>query len=73
MPTWEDIALEVTMSSIGVKCTYMTNLVKWSRIYYDWLIWYHLCAMWTSGRVSALQLLVQSPVVEITVYAADET
>ena len=41
------------------------------------LIWHHLCAIWTVGsivefRLCNLWLLVQSPVVEIMVYTADE-
>ena len=34
-PTWEDMALEVTLSSVWVKCTYEMHLVKWSGIYHD--------------------------------------
>ena len=52
--TWEDVALEVTVFFVGVKCTSKTHLVKYSLIYYDWLIWHRSCVLWLGGRVSVL-------------------
>ena len=50
-PTWEDVAPVVTVSTVGIKRTFKTHQVKWSRIYCDKLIWHHVCAIWTGGPV----------------------
>ena len=35
MSTWEDVSFEVTVSSVGIKRTFKTHLVRWSHIYHD--------------------------------------
>ena len=47
--------------------TFKTHQLKWFHIYHDWLIWHHLCVMWTGGsvvesRLCFLWLLVIAPV-----------
>ena len=58
--TWEDMALEVTLSSVGVKCTYKT--FGWVVVHLPWLVNLALLVCnvgwWLSGRVSALPSVV---------------
>ena len=74
-PTWEDVAPEVTVSSVGIKHTFKAHQVELSRIYYDKLIWHGLCAMYIGGSVLEFWLCIQvrSPVGEITLCIANET
>ena len=57
---WEEVALEVTVSSVGIKRIFKTHQVKWSHIYHDWLIWHRSCVMWIGCPVvvSALHSVV---------------
>ena len=48
---WRSWDALVTVSSVGIKHTFKTQQVKWSRINHDKLIWHHLCAMWIGGSV----------------------
>ena len=69
--TWEDVAPEVAVYSLGN--TYLQDTLGLVVVHrhYDKLIRHLLCMIWTGFCI--LWLLVRSPVVEITVCTADET
>ena len=57
--SWEDMALEVTVSSVkSMDVTYMTHQVNWPRNCYDELKWRRLCAMWISSSVVEFRLCI---------------
>ena len=69
---WEDVALEVTVSSVFKKNTCKTYQVKFSYIYHDYLICHRLCPIWTDSpvigfRLCILWFLFRCLVVEIAV------
>ena len=56
-PTWEDVAPEVTVSSVGN--TYLQDTLGQvvAHFHHDKLIWHHLCVIWTGGPVVEFRLL----------------
>ena len=76
--TWEYLAPERTVSSVGNKRTFRAHLVKWLRIYDDKLTWVRLCVVRTDDLAAVFRLRilwsgVRSQVEEISACTADET
>ena len=56
-PTWEDVAPEVTVSSVGNMYLQDTLGQSGRAFHHDWLIWHRLCVIWTGGPVVEFWLL----------------
>ena len=58
--SFENVALEVAVFSVGVKCTYKTHMVMWLHIYHDLNLRSLICDVdrGLSGSVSALHYVV---------------